>query len=170
MNKEIERKFLISQDSLLKLRVHKTYGKSYIEQNYLAIGNEEVRVRYKENSNLDSEYTLTVKNGSGIEREEFEKVITKDTYDQLNKRTEPVKKYREKIELNSLVVEIDEYINEELKGLMIAEIEFKTIEEAIEFSLPEWAIKDVTDNKSYKNQSLWKTINLNVDDYDGMIL
>ena len=49
-------------------------------------------------------------------------------------------------------MEVDVYENE-YKGLVIAEIEFKTIEEANSFIPPSWLV-DITDDEKYKNQTL----------------
>jgi CYTH domain-containing protein len=52
-------------------------------------------------------------------------------------------------------VEVDFY--EEL-NLIVAEIEFTTEAAANLFIKPDWFDEDVTDDKSYKNQNLWKDV------------
>ena len=167
MGKEIEKKYLVTEESLLNLGLHRTKGKVIIEQNYLAIGNEEVRIRKKVKDDEDK-YTLTIKIGSGLEREEIENEITKETYKQINSNisTKPIIKYRETVLIDDLTLEIDTYVNEEFNELMVAEIEFNSIDEVNENILPNWAIQDITYDKSFKNQSLWNRLNV-TKEYDG---
>jgi len=155
MNKEIERKYLLS--SLPKDL--ETIETSEIHQIYLATGEEEVRIR-KIISNDEHKYTMTYKKGSGLSREEIEFDISKGTYTQLSRKGKPLMKERTKYQLGNHILEVDIYQNFVLKAneLIVAEIEFESIEEAGAFVTPTWFKREVTEDKAFKNQSLWKTI------------
>lgn len=157
MGKEIEKKFLIysipeTVDILETKEIHQTY---------LALGDEELRVR-KAIKNGKEKYTLTIKRGSGLVREEIETEISSSTYEQLLSSTnkKPLIKTRNVAKLISgcmeYNVEIDTYQN--ITGLIVAEIEFPTETAANNFTAPEWFGDDVTEIKDYKNQNLWKKI------------
>lgn len=161
MTKEIERKFLLDKlpDTIKLIGLH------LIEQNYLSTGEEESRIR-KEVSGIKSftssepRYTSTTKRGWGLIREEEEKEITREEYALLNERIQrnPIIKVRGYVRIDGLKIEVDKYLNPELKELLIAEIEFDTAQDAVDADLPSWLGKDVTDDKSYKNQNLWQKI------------
>jgi adenylate cyclase len=155
MTKEIERKFILgflpSDMNIVKAQI--------IHQTYLAIGEEEVRVRKVIASRKESFY-MTVKLGSGLVRKETEMEISKETYEQLLKGSNktPLVKYRYKIESGGLPYEIDIYVNSKHLDLKTVEIEFSSEEEANVFVKPEWLGEEVTGEKRYKNQTLWKEI------------
>ena len=50
-------------------------------------------------------------------------------------------------------IELDIF-DEPFKGLIIAEVEFATGDEANDFTPPEWFAEDVTDRKEYRNSYL----------------
>lgn len=159
MGKEIERKFKIDDlPSFLVLQ-----GQRTIIQTYLQTGNEEIRLRQTTDL-IDGKpfYYLTKKVGSGLVREENEMEIHEEFYNELLKTivSEPIIKTRSITSIMGHKIEIDMYQNEELKGLVIAEIEFNSVEEANNAQLPSWLSEDVTEDKSYKNQALWETIQL----------
>ena len=51
------------------------------------------------------------------------------------------------------IIEIDKYCSR-LDGLIVAEVEFETEEEANLFALPEWFGREVTYDKRFKNKNL----------------
>lgn len=161
MGTEIERKFLL--DSIPESIV--LIGVRHIEQNYLATGETEYRTRKEVRGtnpllDEDAKYTSTTKEGSGLVRKEWELVIDKDTYTYLNRNNnfKPILKIRGYVRLNGLKIEVDRYLNPELNGLLIAEIEFDTAQQAVDADLPSWLSTDVTNDKAYKNQNLWKKL------------
>ena len=116
---EIERKFLVSNDSF----VTNSYKKQYIKQGFLnSDKNRTVRIRI-----LDNQGYITIKgvsNKSGTTRFEWEKEIPKEEAETLLLLAEkkPIEKVRYLLKNNDFVFEIDvfEGLN---KGLIIAEIE-----------------------------------------------
>lgn len=163
MGKEIERKFVL--EHLPKFVVLSSVRS--IEQNYLITGEEEIRIRkektqLKLSSSNETRLSLTLKKGSGLEREENETEINEDTYNRLKSlmTSAPIKKTRGITHLKGLKIEIDTYENPELEGLIVAEIEFDTAQEAQDAILPKWLGVDVTEDDSYKNQKLWEKIKL----------
>lgn len=157
MGKEIERKFKIDNlPSFLVLQGNRT-----IIQTYLATGDEEVRLRQTTDL-IDGSpvYYLTKKVGSGLVREEDEKEISEEEYKEYLQTVtaEPIIKTRGITNVMGHKIEIDTYQNEELKGLIIAEIEFSSEAQANNAQLPPWLSEEVTEDKSYKNQSLWEKL------------
>lgn len=153
MGKEIERKYLII-DIPSNLKVVK---EKRIFQTYLAIGEEEVRIR-KSTSELSEEFVMTIKKGNSVVREETEFAISKETYLQLlSDERKPLIKTRQVVEMENHLFEIDFYVNY-LSELTTVEVEFQSEEEANAFIKPEWFGDEVTSDSRYKNQSLWKSI------------
>lgn len=164
MAKEIERKFLVKQ---IPTEVLQKQNSQYIVQNYLSVGEEEIRVRRVVNKrNDEKKYYMTIKRGKGISREENELEILEETYNQLRKnlRTEPIRKTRFKINVRADIgkmYDLDIYESPLLEdeGLLTIEVEFENEVQAKEFVPPKWFGKEVTNDKKYKNQNLWLRIN-----------
>jgi adenylate cyclase len=143
---EVERKFLVSDPPDLD-----GTRADEIEQGYLAIGADgEVRLRRKGERLL-----LTAKRGSGISREEAEVEVPPESYDELWPLTEGrrLHKRRYVIPHDDLKIEVDVYEGE-LEGLIVAEIEFASEEEAGRFEPPEWIGQEVTGDERYLNETL----------------
>jgi adenylate cyclase len=157
MGLEIERKFLLESIPPVKI-----LNAAHIDQTYLATGNEEVRIRKSSMSNGEAKYTLTIKIGNGLVREEFEKEISQATYEQLlhNSTLIPLKKKRVTFIDNGFTCEMDIYLNSRKSGLITVEVEFQSKEESEAFVVPRWIKEEVTGDKRYKNQSLWDEIQL----------
>lgn len=157
MAKEIERKFKI--DKLPHYLV--LQGGRTIVQTYITTGDEEIRLRQTTDL-IDGSpvHYLTKKTGSGLVREENEMEISKEVYNSLLQAStaEPIIKTRAITNVMGYKIEIDVYQNEELKDLIIAEIEFNSEEQANNAQLPVWLSEEVTYNRAYKNQSLWTKI------------
>lgn len=151
--KEIERKYIVK---LIPPQLP-DMPYSYIEQSYLAIGIEEVRIRKKKKEN-ETKYFLTIKKGKGLSREEIETEISESTYNQLNKNSKPIRKIRYTMPYNDFILEIDKYLDIDL---IVAEIEFKSEQEAKTFIPPDWLGRDITEDKVFKNQSIWEMLNQN---------
>lgn len=157
MSKEIEKKYLLSsipENIILE-------SESEIHQTYFAVGEEEVRVRKKINKQKES-HTLTVKKGSGLSREEIETEISLSTYNQLLSST--TKKALVKTRKTTKILhdgleylaEIDIY--KDIDDLIVVEIEFENEITANKFKKPLWFGEDVTEDKRFKNQNLWATL------------
>ena len=143
---EVERKFLVNAPPDLG-----GMEADEIEQGYLAIGSEgEVRVRSKGDRLL-----LTAKRGSGLSREEAEVELDRASFDELWPLTEGrrLQKRRHVMPHGDLVIEIDVY-GGDLEGLVVAEIEFPSEEEANVFKPPGWLGEEVTGDHRYLNETL----------------
>lgn len=144
MGKEIERKFLVKEMPDLN-----SYTYKYLEQGYLSV-NPVVRVRKE-----DDTYYLTYKGKGFLEREEYNLTLNKESYEHLIAKADGklIKKKRYLIPYDKNTIELDIFEGE-LAGLVIAEVEFETVEEANSFNPPSWFGEDVTGNKNYTNASL----------------
>ncbi len=142
---EVERKFLVGEPPELN-----PASGVWIEQGYLAIGDGEVRLRRKGEGRL-----LTAKRGSGLSREEAEVELDRQPFEELWPLTEGrrLRKRRHLIPHDGLEIEIDVYEGE-LEGLVVAEIEFPTEDEARAFEPPAWLGEDVTGDERYLNETL----------------
>ncbi|KXK25822.1 MAG: Isoleucine--tRNA ligase [candidate division WS6 bacterium OLB20] len=147
---EIERAWLLSQlpedaKKLKKSQITQAYLEDYRDESGLEL--KDVRIR-----KLDDSYTFTRKyyagdksaTGSLIEKTDE---LTKDEYVELIKKsTKKVVKTRYYLPLeNDLTAEIDVYQNN-LQGLIVAEVEFPSPRMANEFAAPAWFGKEVTDS------------------------
>jgi adenylate cyclase len=143
---EIERKFLIDIDKLEKLQ--NGYD---IKQGYIQTKDETVvRVRVKGNGAF-----MTIKGGNiGATRLEYEYSIpVEDANEMLEKFcTKPILyKTRYLILHKKHTWEIDVF-HKENEGLIVAEVELESEDESIE--LPEWIVKEVTNDAKYYNSNL----------------
>ena len=129
-----------------------------IEQGYLQMDNaRSVRVRTINNANK-KEGWLTVKGSSdkgGVSRYEFETKISYSDASSLLKLCDLplISKTRYNYDYNGFLWEIDEF-HKENRGLLIAEIELKHIDET--FPLPHFVDVEVTGQKKYYNSMLTK--------------
>jgi CYTH domain-containing protein len=142
---EIERKFLITQAPHLHRR-----RSVRIEQGYLSGGEDEVRVRRKGDG-----FWLTVKRGAGMVRTEQEVALDREQFETLWPLTSGrrVEKDRTVISDGGRTIELDVFDNE-LRGLVVAEVEFEDEAEARAFVPPGWFGREVTDDARYKNHAL----------------
>jgi len=139
---EIERKFLVDT----KKWVPKDEGVKIV-QGYLSVDKERVvRVRIKGNQAF-----LTIKgNQQGITRTEFEyKIPVTEAEDMLKMCLNfPISKTRYIEKIEGLIWEIDVF-NDANTGLVMAEVELEN--ESQHVVLPEWVIKEVSDDQRYFN-------------------
>jgi adenylate cyclase len=143
---EVERKFVVPDPPDLE-----GTEADEIEQGYLAIGAEgEVRVRRRGDRLL-----MTAKRGEGLARQEAEIELDRDEFDELWPLTEGrrLHKRRHLIPHEGLEIEVDVYAGD-LAGLVVAEIEFPSEEEARAFDPPEWLGEEVTGDRRYLNETL----------------
>ncbi len=143
---EIERKFLIQElpDSLDDYPFHQ------IEQGYLCTG-PVVRIRRQ-----DAEYYLTYKSKGLMVREEYNLPLTEEAYMHLRSKVDGnlIAKKRYLIPLEGgLTLELDVFEGK-LAGLLLAEVEFGSEEEAVAFEAPAWLGEDVTYSTEYHNSVL----------------
>jgi adenylate cyclase len=99
---------------------------------------------------------LTVKSGGGRVRVEEEIVIDAERFERLWPLTEGLRIEKRRYEIDAgegLVIELDVYAGA-LDGLLVAEVEFDSEEEAEAFAPPDWFGDDVTEDVRYKNQRL----------------
>jgi adenylate cyclase len=96
-----------------------------------------------------------VKKGIGLPRDELEVKLTKKQFDLLwpATRGRRLEKFRYTLKWQAKKIEVDVY-KKHLNGLRVAEVEFKSREEAAGFSPPEWFGKEVTNIKRYQNANL----------------
>ena len=142
---EIERKFLVNlrDIDLNEYKCHK------IMQGYIC-KDPVIRVRLE-----DEEMYLTVKGKGLLTREELNLPLSTEAFDDLIKKTDGkyIRKTRYLIPYDTHTIELDVF-HEKLEGLMIAEVEFDSVEDANAFVAPEWFIEDVTDDVQYQNVNL----------------
>ena len=153
---EIERKFLVN-----KIPTElENYKKLEIEQGYIST-KPTIRIR-----KADEKYILTVKSKFGIcendvapiVNNEYELEITEKEYENLKEKIngKVIRKTRYLIPLESVLVAELDLFKGELEGLIFAEVEFETVEEANNFNKPDWLGIDVSDNKKYRNSEIIK--------------
>lgn len=143
-NYEIERKFLIKElpENL------ESYDYHLIEQGYLSTA-PVVRVRKS-----DDEYYMTYKSKGFIQREEYNLPLTEASYYHLLAKADGniISKKRYLIPFGKYTIELDVFSSP--TKMVLAEVEFDSLEEANAFIPPAWFDKDVTGNPDYSNSVL----------------
>lgn len=142
---EIERKFTITKlpDALTD------YPFRHIEQGYLST-EPVVRIRRQ-----DDDYILTYKGTGMLAREEYNLPLTKEAYEHMKPKADGIviTKKRYNIPYGKYTIELDVF-EDDLDGLIIAEVEFPSTDAAESFCPPEWFLEDVTYKKEYHNNYL----------------
>ncbi len=149
---EIEKKFLVKTiPEHLKL-----FDTSVIEQGYLCAG-PVIRIR-----KLDEEYILTYKSRTGVNtvedvcvNREEELPLTREAYEHLKPKCDGyiIEKERHRISYEGHTIELDVFHGKN-EGLIVAEVEFATIEDARDFEEPEWFGENVSGDPHYSNAFL----------------
>ncbi|MBO4863427.1 MAG: CYTH domain-containing protein [Eubacterium sp.] len=144
---EIERKYIVKEIPA-KLDLN-SYESSEIEQGYLDI-DPVVRIRRK-----GDRFFLTIKSDGLLVRNEFEKEISKEDYEELSPmiRSNIITKTRYKIPYGTYTIELDIF-HKAFEGLIYAEVEFTSVEEAESFTAPDYFYLEVTEDVRYTNASL----------------
>ena len=153
---EIERKFLVNEIP----QNLDSYKKFEIEQGYIST-KPTIRIR-----KINKKYVLTVKSkfavcksdGDPIINNELECEITEKEYEALKERIDGdlIQKFRYIIPLEQeLEAELDVFQGR-LLGLVFAEVEFTSVEEANNFNKPTWFGRDVSDDRRYRNSEIAK--------------
>lgn len=144
---EIERKYLIREIP----KNLEEYPFHTIEQGYLSTA-PVVRVRRQ-----DEEYYLTYKGSGLMAREEANLPLTEESYQHLIKKADgniiSKKRYLIPIRDSALTIELDVFAPP-LAPLIMAEVEFPTLEEAENFVAPSWFGEEVTNNRRYHNSNM----------------
>lgn len=141
---EIERKFTIK-----KLPDLNNYPFVNISQAYIST-EPVIRARKKNN-----DYILTVKGEGLMCREEHELSLTKTSFEHLLSKADGniISKDRYLIPDGKYTIELDVFKGA-LEGLIIAEVEFPSVEEANLYNPKDWFLKDVTSDGRYHNSCL----------------
>ncbi|MGN1332618.1 MAG: CYTH domain-containing protein [Lachnospiraceae bacterium] len=141
---EIERKFKVSALPTLDSCIYQL-----LEQGYLST-DPVVRVRRE-----DSRFYLTYKGQGLLAREEYNLPLTEEAYRHLLQKADGIiiRKRRYLLPYRNHTIELDIF-EKPYEGLVIAEVEFPTEEEAISFQPPSWFGEEVTYDSRYHNSAL----------------
>ena len=143
---EIERKYLLGEiPEGLNLNDKHSISQGYISNDPV------VRIR-----KYDDEYILTIKSKGLIERIEIEKPLSYQEFSELSTmvRGNLIEKDRYKIPLDDgYTLELDVF-HGIYEGLIIAEIEYESIEKAESYKAPGYLYCDVSEYPEYQNSSL----------------
>ena len=142
---EIERKFLpkVLPEDL------EQYPHRLIEQGYLSTA-PVVRVRRS-----GDKFTLTYKGGGMMARREENLPLTEESYRHLIKKADGniISKVRYCIPYRKYTIELDVFAPP-FAPLVMAEVEFSSVEEANAFIPPDWFGQDVTFDPAYHNSNM----------------
>jgi adenylate cyclase len=144
---EIERKFLV--DATKWALITKPEPKRIAQGYLLSDINKTVRVRTKGKKGY-----LTIKGKTvGISRTEFEYEIPLEEAEQLLKdfTTKALIKDRYEITVDRHLWEVDVFYGK-LEGMILAEIELRSEDE--QFTIPDWATLEVSEDPAYYNANL----------------
>lgn len=149
---EIERKWLVNINSAEKVLVDDVPMVA-IKQAYL-VSKDNISTRIRKLDKAPG-YKMTVKTGTGLERKEFFTEIPDIVGDEIVKNLDTVIiKDRYLYNYGDLLIEVDCFYKG-LYGLVVAEIEFPSVEAAKSFTdIPEWFAKEVTEDRRYQNSNL----------------
>jgi len=142
---EIERKFTIKE---LPENLN-DYPCYHIEQGYL---NTEPVVRIRKQND---EYIMTYKGKGMLVREEYNLPLTKDAYEHLKPKCDGniISKKRYQIPYGDFTIELDVF-DPPFAPLIMAEVEFDSVETANAFQKPDWFLEDVTNDPKYHNSNM----------------
>jgi CYTH domain-containing protein len=144
---EIERKWLVEDPPNLNRR----RGVRII-QGYITVSAEDAEVRLRRK---DERFFETGKTGTGLQRGEIEIELSRKQFKSLwpATRGRRLEKTRYTIKWHGKSIELDVY-KKTLAPVKVAEVEFKSLKEAADFTPPAWFGKEVTDDAAYKNINL----------------
>ena len=157
INLEIERKYIISMPSILKMRKMDGYSRSEILQIYLPSKNGETH-RIRRRTYIDKTvYFETVKvRVDKMSSNEFEREITKEEFDLLAASpapdTRPIDKVRHTFTYREQLFEIDVY--PEWKNTAIMETELPSRDTQVAFPDFIGILREVTGDKRYSNAGM----------------
>ncbi|MBQ9340766.1 MAG: CYTH domain-containing protein [Lachnospiraceae bacterium] len=152
---EIEKKFLVDISGLHL----EDYPKKELMQGYV-LTDPVIRARRE-----DNKYYLTVKGKGLLAREELNLDLSHEAFDSLIKKSDNaiIEKTRYLIPYTyntatrmsecHATIELDIFKGA-LQGLIMAEVEFDSTEEAREFVAPSWFKKEITEDSRYQNANM----------------
>lgn len=142
---EIERKFTVKRlpENLSGYPYH------VIEQAYLNT-DPVIRVRRQ-----DGDYYMTYKGKGLMAREEYNLPLNRLSYEHLKEKADGniISKKRYLIPCAPYTIELDIF-EAPFAPLIIAEVEFPSVEEALAFVPPDWFGEDVTNDPAYHNSNM----------------
>lgn len=156
MGLEIERKWLV-KDEILKKQdsIHlEDFDYRDISQGYLCAV-PVIRIRKSIKKSGESHYMLSYKGRGLLEREEYNLPLTAEAYESLKGKIEGrlIEKRRYILPFEKYKIELDIFKGK-LEGLIYAEVEFPSKEEAENFSAPEWFNRELTEEPGNSNADL----------------
>ncbi len=147
MGIEIERKFLVGE---VPEEAHRAKLVN-IRQAYLSVDEDrEIRIRQ-----ANKKCSLTIKTGSGLQRQENETTLSMSQFESLWKDSHGlrIQKQRFLITIGGYTAELDVYQGA-LAGLHTVEVEFSNMVAAAGFKAPYWFGPEVTGNPRFSNKKL----------------
>ncbi len=144
MAKEIERRFLVKDSIPWDLGEQKLIKQGYI----LLEKDRHLRIRI-----VDNKAILCLKYLGEEERDEYEyEIPLLDGLEIMNKCTLTLEKIRNTVSplVHDYIVDIDTYPD----GLIVAEVEFKSVEDAKNFTVIDWFGEEITGDWEYSNITL----------------
>lgn len=150
--KERERRYLVKY---LPPEYEKNPIVEIPRQGYIAKDPDGSEVRIREE---DGKFILTVKSGAGRSRGEIPTELTKDQFENMWSTTDGkrVNKTRYNIPFGNNTIELN-FFHDSCEGMVLAEVEFTTDEEADNFVAPPWLGEEVTDDTNFNSFSLATT-------------
>ena len=145
---EIERKFLVQKQNVpadIERYPHKHYIQGYLCTSPV------LRVRQEGGA-----YFVTYKSDGLMAREEYNLPLTEEAFEHLLPKADGtvIKKTRYFIpEKDNLTIELD-FFEEPLLPLILAEVEFASIEDANRYTPPAWFGREVTEDGAFHNSRL----------------
>ena len=156
MGLEIERKWLVKEEILKKQDcIHlEDFDYRDISQGYLCAV-PVIRIRKSIKKSGESHYMLSYKGRGLLEREEYNLPLTAEAYESLKGKIEGrlIEKRRYILPFGKYKIELDIFKGK-LEGLIYAEVEFPSKEEAEKFSAPEWFNRELTEEPGNSNADL----------------
>ncbi|WP_315505721.1 CYTH domain-containing protein [Oribacterium parvum] len=156
MGLEIERKWLVKEEILKKQdSIHlEDFDYRDISQGYLCAV-PVIRIRKSIKKSGESHYMLSYKGRGLLEREEYNLPLTAEAYESLKGKIEGrlIEKRRYILPFGKYKIELDIFKGK-LEGLIYAEVEFPSKEEAENFSAPEWFNRELTEEPGNSNADL----------------
>ncbi len=151
---EIERKFLIDWNQINALNLP-LVKQAESKQGYLSAATPVVRIRERNFADGHTDYILCIKGKGTLARQEIEKELTVQEFKALESML-PIpmihKDYR--------VFRLDDTHLLECNlvdgKFAYAEVEFSSVEEAKEFVMPKFLLKDVTEDPYYSMAGYWR--------------
>ncbi len=161
---EIERKFLVNLDNIKDIITNNEYVRKDITQDYLYFDKfTAIRKRKIVYNNTEEKYYYTIKTGhKGLSTNEIEHEISLNEYNELDvninyhtlSKTRIIYPY-----IDNLKVEIDIFKGE-YNGLIFAEIEFPSEEDAKNIKLPDFFDKELTNKITNAEMATMKYIDV----------